>query len=406
MHQHSSTVAATAAALPVALTLCLSISTILACTATATAQDPDFKLLWTDGAPGATGSTAADQPGLWVFPATDQPNGTAVIICPGGGYGIHAVDHEGVQPARFFNRMGVTAFVLRYRLAPYRHPIPLNDALRAIRFVRAHAAEFKLDPDRIGIMGFSAGGHLASTALTLFNNDNPDAQDPVDRLSSRPSFGILGYPVISFSADFAHRGSARNLLGPDASPEQLAALSNERNVTKDTPPTFLFHTAEDTGVPPENSLAFFAACRRHGVPAEIHIFQQGQHGVGLAPQNPAIQSWITSAGTWLRQNALLAPGTRSAVSGTILLNGQPLRWGSIALQPRSPHQPTAWAMVNNGKFNIPQSAGPLPGEYDVTVTHMGSVQPQPTVPDARVIATPKTVTVADSELKLELSYTE
>ena len=404
MFQQPITAATPVAALTVAALLCCSLATVLA--GPAVAQETDFKLLWPNGAPGATGTAAPDQPGLWVYPATENPTGTAVIICPGGGYGIHAVDHEGVQPARFFNRMGITAFVLRYRLAPYRHPIPLNDALRAIRFVRASAAEFKVDPNRIGIMGFSAGGHLASTALTLFNSSSPDANDPIDQLSSRPSFGILGYPVISFSADFAHRGSARNLLGPDASPEQLAALSNDRNVTKETPPTFLFHTAEDTGVPPENSLAFFAACRRNGVPAEIHVFQQGQHGVGLAPEHPALESWIAAAGTWLRQNALLAPGTRRAVSGTVQLNGQPLRWGSVALKPRSPHQPTAWAMVSNGKFNIPQSAGPLPGEYDVTVTHMGSVQPQPTVSDARILATPKSAVVADSELSLELSYTE
>ena len=370
------------------------------------AEDPDFKLLWPDGAPGATGDADADRPGLWVYPAAGQSSGTAIIICPGGGYGIHAVDHEGVQPARFFNRMGVTAFVLRYRLAPYRHPIPLNDALRAIRFVRAHAAEYKVEPDRIGIMGFSAGGHLASTALTLYSSAGADAGDPIDGHSSRPSFGILGYPVISFSADFAHRGSARNLLGPDASAEQLAALSSDRNVTKDTPPTFLFHTAEDTGVPPENSLAFFAACRRHGVPAELHVYQQGPHGVGLAPEHPALQSWIGAAGTWLRQNALLASGVRRAVTGTVQFRGQPLRWGSIALRPRSPHLPHAWAMVRDGKFSIAQAAGPLAGEYDVVVTDMGAVQPSPTVVDSRILPGTQTVVVSDTDLKLDLNYTE
>jgi acetyl esterase/lipase len=374
------------------------------------AEDPNFRPLWPDKAPDAKGDASADHPGLWVYPATPQPNhqpcATAVVICPGGGYGIHAVDHEGTQPARFFNRLGITAFVLRYRLAPYRHPVPLNDALRAIRFVRSHAADFQIDPNRVGIMGFSAGGHLASTTLTHFTPGDPTAADPIDRLSSRPSFGILGYPVISFSADFAHRGSARNLLGPDASAEQLAALSNDQHVTKDTPPTFLFHTAEDSGVPPENSIAFFTACKRAGVPAELHVFQQGQHGVGLAPGHPALQSWLDTATTWLRQNALLAAGTRQAVQGTVKLNGTPLRWGSIALKPRDPSHPTAWAMVNAGKFNITQVSGPLAGDYDVFVTNMGAVQPGPTIEDAHILKTPHQITIGDTSASLELDYRE
>ncbi|MFM7038984.1 MAG: alpha/beta hydrolase [Planctomycetaceae bacterium] len=374
------------------------------------AEQPEFRRLWPAGAPAAKADTSADQPGLWIYPATPQPNQqpsrTAVVICPGGGYGIHAVDHEGTQPARFFNRLGITAFVLRYRLAPYRHPVPLNDALRAIRFVRSHAEEFQIDPDRVGIMGFSAGGHLASTALTLFTPPDAAAADPIDRLSSRPSFGILGYPVISFSAEFAHRGSARNLLGPDASADQLAALSSDRNVTKDTPPTFLFHTAEDSGVPPENSIAFFTACKRAGVPAELHVFQQGQHGVGLAPGHPALQSWLDTATTWLRQNALLAHGTRRAVTGTVQLNGTPLRWGSIALRPRNPHQPTAWAMISGGKFSVPQHSGPLAGEYDVVVTDMGAVQPGPTIDDARILNSPHQITIGDADASLELSYSD
>ena len=400
--------------LPEVLTTTLLCWCVVAtfCVGTAAAQDAEFRPLWPDGAPGAQGTADADRPGLWIYPASatspngEKPSGTAVVICPGGGYGIHAVDHEGTQPARFFNRLGITAFVLRYRLAPYRHPIPLNDALRAIRFVRAHAEEFRIDPERVGIMGFSAGGHLASTALTLFNTGDAAAADPVERQSSRPSFGILGYPVISFSADFAHRGSARNLLGPDASSEQLAALSSDRNVTKDTPPTFLFHTAEDTGVPPENSIAFFTACKRAGVAAELHVFQQGQHGVGLAPGHPALQSWLDSATTWLRQNALLASGSRTAVKGTVQLNGVPLRWGSIALRPRSAQHPTAWAMVNSGKFSIPAASGPLPGDYDVVVTNMGSVAPGPTIADAQVLKTPHQITVGSTETSLDLDFRE
>ena len=220
------------------------------------ADEPEFRLLWSNGAPEALGDKDADKPGVWVYPATKNPNGAAVIICPGGGYAIHATDHEGVQPAKYFNRIGVTAFVLRYRLSPYRHPIPLQDAQRALRLVRASASEFGIDPLRVGIMGFSAGGHLTSTALTHFDAGNATAENAIDKQSCRPDFGILGYPVISFVADYAHKGSAKNLLGDKATDEQLQSLSNDTQVTKDTPPVFLFHTSEDTGVPPENSLAF------------------------------------------------------------------------------------------------------------------------------------------------------
>ncbi|MGV2337198.1 MAG UNVERIFIED_CONTAM: prolyl oligopeptidase family serine peptidase [Planctomycetaceae bacterium] len=196
--------------------------------------------------------------------------------------------------------------------------------------MRAHAAEFQVDPQRVGIMGFSAGGHLTSTAVTHFDAGRADAEDVIERESSRPSFGVLGYPVVSFVADYAHRGSAKNLLGEGATEEQLRSLSNDQHVTKETPPVFLFHTSEDTGVPPENSLAFYAACHKAGVPAELHVYQQGPHGVGLAFEHPARQNWIGAVGVWLRQNSLLATGERQQVQGQVLKNGQPLAWGTVA----------------------------------------------------------------------------
>ena len=351
----------------------------------AATDGPEFRLLWPDGAPVANGDKDADKPGVWIYPAKDNPNGAAIVICPGGGYVIHATDHEGVQPAKYFNSIGVTAFVLRYRLSPYRHPVPLQDAQRALRYVRASAKEFGIDPHRVGIMGFSAGGHLTSTAVTHFDAGEATAADPVDRQSCRPDFGILGYPVVSFVADFAHKGSAKNLLGDNPTDEQLNNLSNETQVTKETPPVFLFHTSEDTGVPPENSLAFYAACHKAGVPAELHIYQQGPHGVGLANEHPALSNWIGAAGTWLRQNALLTGGKRQAVKGRITLNGQPLKWGSIALKPKDPNAPTGWAMIRNGQFTIPASAGPVVGEYDVAVTDMGDVAPGPTTDGAKLL---------------------
>ena len=364
---------------------------------------PDFQQLWPEGAPDAKGDTPADQPAVWIYRPTARPNGTAVVICPGGGYAIHATDHEGVQPARFFNRMGVTAVVLRYRLSPYRHPVPLGDAQRAIRYLRHHAEDLEIDPHRIGIMGFSAGGHLTSTAVTHFDSGRKDSADPIEQHSSRPDFGILGYPVVSFVADYAHQGSGRNLLGNAATEEQLQELSNDQHVSTDTPPVFLFHTSEDGGVPPQNSLAFFTACHQAGVAAELHVYQQGPHGVGMGFGHPALQNWMHHAGTWLRQNSLLTSKKQVPVEGNVEINGKPLRWGSIAFQSDDQSLPVGWGMINKGRFNIPAKNGPVPGHYNVVVTDMGQIEPQPVAPDARVSEpVPVTVTEHPSSMNFTL----
>lgn len=238
--------------------------------------------LWPDGAPGALGKEDKDIPTLTPYLADPaKATGAAIVICPGGGYGGLA-PHEGVDYARFLNEQGISGFVLKYRLgsAGYRHPVMLEDAARAVRTVRARAAEWKLDPNRIGIMGSSAGGHLASTLLTHFDEGKPNDPDPIERMSSRPSLGILCYPVITMG-EFTHQGSKANLLGKNPSPELVRNLSNELQVTKETPPTFLWHTWEDTAVPVENSLQFAAALRRAGVPFDLHIYQKGPHGLGL-----------------------------------------------------------------------------------------------------------------------------
>jgi acetyl esterase/lipase len=263
--------------------------------------------LWEGAAPGALGAEDPDIPTLTLYPAR-QPNGTVVIVAPGGGYGALAMNHEGRQVANWLNAMGVTAFVLKYRLGPrYRHPVMLGDAQRAIRLVRSRADEFGIRPERIGIMGFSAGGHLVSTAATRFDAGNPSATDPVDRAGSRPDFLILGYPVISMVQAFTHSGSVRNLLGENPSPELLRELSGELHVTAQTPPTFLFHTTTDTGVPPENSIVFYQSLVRNGVSAEMHLFATGPHGVGLALQDPALSYWPTLLANWMRGRGLLGP---------------------------------------------------------------------------------------------------
>lgn len=265
------------------------------------------ELLWPDGAPGALGEEESDKPTLMFHLAPEERAvGTAVVVCPGGGYGALAMDHEGRQIAQWLNTIGIHAFILRYRLGPrYRHPVQIGDAQRAIRTVRARAAELGIDPNRIGVWGFSAGGHLASTAATRFDDGNPGAADPIERVSSRPDFAILAYPVISFTTDYTHRGSLRNLLGENPDPELVRSLSNELQVSARTPPTFLFHTNEDTGVPPENSVLFYLALRRYGIPAEMHIYERGRHGLGLAATDAAVGTWPARLADWLRERGLL-----------------------------------------------------------------------------------------------------
>ena len=217
-----------------------------------------------------------------------------MVVCPGGGYGHLAIDHEGEQIARWLNSFGVAGFVLKYRIAPrYHHPAPLQDAQRAIRMVRSRTSEFGVMPDRVGIWGFSAGGHLAATAATHFD------------AATRPDFAILAYPVISFTTPYTHKGSLRNLLGDNPDPRLVESLSNELQVTSQTPPTFLFHTNADTGVPPENSVLFYLALRKAGVPAEMHIYQNGPHGVGLAPADLVLSSWSRRLADWMGERGLL-----------------------------------------------------------------------------------------------------
>ncbi len=262
--------------------------------------------LWDGAAPGALGDAESDRPTLTIVRAARGPSGTGIIIAPGGGYGALAMDHEGRQVAAYLNAMGVSAFILKYRLGPrYRHPVELGDAQRAIRLVRARAKEFGVLPDRIGMMGFSAGGHLTATAGTQFDGGKPEAADAVERASSRPDFLVLGYPVISFDPAITHAGSVRNLLGEKPDPALISRLSNDLQVTPETPPTFLFHTSADTAVPPENSVRFYLALRQAKVPAELHIFENGPHGVGLALGDPALGAWPPLLTTWLRARGLL-----------------------------------------------------------------------------------------------------
>lgn len=267
------------------------------------AGEPVKVRLWLAGAPGAKGDADTDQPFLEAWQADPaNASGAAFVVCPGGGYGVLAVDHEGKQIAEWCNQRGITAFVLHYRLGSkgYHYPTQLLDVQRALRLVRANAATYGVDSARIGIWGFSAGGHLASMAATLFE-ERPagGTDDAIDRLSARPDVAVLGYPVISLSSAATHRGSRKNLLGPEGDDALAARLSTETRVTANTPPTFIFQTDEDAGVPAENAVAFYLACRRLKVPAELHVYERGHHGVGLALDNPVLSTWPDRLNDWL-----------------------------------------------------------------------------------------------------------
>jgi acetyl esterase/lipase len=260
--------------------------------------------LWPEGAPGALGQKEKDIPTLTpYFPDPAAATGAAMVICPGGGYANLAA-HEGRDYARFLNEQGIAGFVLKYRLGSggYHHPAMLQDAARAVRLLRARAGEWKLDSKRIGIMGSSAGGHLASTLLTHFDSGDTNAQDVIERQSSRPDLGVLCYAVITMG-QYTHSGSKANLLGTNRSPELVRELSNELQVTKETPPCFIWHTFEDRAVPVENSLQFAEALRKAGVPFDLHIYQKGGHGMGLGTHDwdPANRHpWAGDLVYWLK----------------------------------------------------------------------------------------------------------
>ena len=275
------------------------------------AAEPSTIKLWEKGAPGTPATMPEDEPVLLLTGPTTKAAGvpTGVIVVPGGGYGHLAMDHEGSQIAEWLNAQGITAFVLKYRMSStgHMHPVPMMDGQRAIRTVRARAKEFNIDPSRIGVMGFSAGGHLTSTLGTHFDAGDADSADPIERVSSRPDFLILCYPVISMTSDATHKGSRKNLLGDTPDPKLARSLSNETQVTSKTPPTFIFQTSEDTGVPAENAVAFYLALHKAHVPAEMHIFEAGKHGLGLAKDTTGTKEWPNLCHNWLEARGLLTP---------------------------------------------------------------------------------------------------
>ena len=264
-------------------------------------------LLWFTGAPGALGEEDTDKPSLTIFIPAVNPTKTGVVIAPGGSYQHLSMEKEGFAVARWLNERGVAAFVLKYRLGPqYHHPTELGDAQRAIRMVRANAGAYGVAEGHIGMWGFSAGGHLAATAGTHFDTGRIDTTDDVEKKSSRPDFLILAYPVITLLEPSAHNGSRKYLLGENPDPALIQSLSAETQVTSQTPPTFLFSTTDDKTVPIANSVMFYEALVKAGVPAELHIFQLGAHGAGLAPANPQLNVWPDLVIKWMRERGYAA----------------------------------------------------------------------------------------------------
>jgi acetyl esterase/lipase len=256
--------------------------------------------LWPNEAPFAKGDTDEDRPAITPYLAEGN-NRPAVIVCPGGGYGSRA-RHEADPIALWLNGLGISAFVLRYRVAPYQYPCALLDTQRAIRTVRHEAEKFRIDPDKVGLLGFSAGGHLTANAGTSYDKGNREAEDEIERQSCRPDLLMLCYPVITMTNPYTHLGSRRNLLGNDAEESKYLQHSNELNVTKDTPPAFLWHTSNDGAVPVENSLLFAGALSKHDVLFDLHVYAKGRHGLGLAEDEPHTIGWTDACASWLMLN--------------------------------------------------------------------------------------------------------
>jgi acetyl esterase/lipase len=285
--------------------LLVSIFTLFALAASAQTSDSTKIYLWPEGAPLAQGIEEADKPSVTVyFPVKEKATGAAVLICPGGGYVTLALNHEGWQVAKWFNEQGITAVILRYRVGTwdhkkYMHPAPFMDVSRGMRLVRSKSKEWGLNPEKIGVLGFSAGGHLASCLGTMYDGGNPKAKDPIDRVSSKPNYMALIYPVITFRTKAAFTFGRGVLLGDNARQSLVDSMSTETRVSTMTPPTFIMYTDQDD-INAMNGVLFYSALKENNVPAELHIYERGAHGYGFYPQLDRIADWTERLKNWLK----------------------------------------------------------------------------------------------------------
>lgn len=328
-------------------------------------SDSEERLLWPAGAPGAEGQALTDVPAISIhLPNASMATGTGIVVNPGGGYRILASDHEGLQVARWLNRRGIAAFVLRNRVGPkYSTEISLLDGLRAMRVVRSNASGFGISPNRIGMLGFSAGGHLVTAVGTGYDKGVKDSPDSVERVSSRPDFLVPVYAVTS--------GAKRGRKAEEY-------FSTDERVTADTPPTFLVHSHQDSIVPSDQSLLFYRALAAHGVQSELHVFGYGEHGAGLGSGDPDFGEWPGLMLKWLRSSGLLTNKKRIAVQGRATLDGSAMGLFWITLIPEDPQAPIARVMANrsaDGHFTIAAEQGPVPGPHRVEIHHISDQYP-------------------------------
>ncbi|HJN51675.1 MAG: alpha/beta hydrolase [Pseudomonadales bacterium] len=331
---------------------------------TAVLQDGEL-LLWPSGPVQADGDELTDIPALTVhLPPAGQHTGTGIIINPGGGYRILASDHEGLQVARWLNRQGIAAFVLRYRLGPkYHSDVSLLDGQRAMRLVRSRATEFGLSPERIGMLGFSAGGHLTVAVGTRYDGGDAGATDAVERVSSQPDFLVPVYAVTN--------GKKRGRKADEYTPA-------DDRVSAETPPAFLVHTHEDGVVPSDQSILFYQALHKHGVNAEMHVFGYGEHGIGLAAGDPDVAAWQTLLMNWLRRGGFLTDGARIAVRGKATLDGTVMGMFWVTLVPINANAPIARTKTDrsgDGQFEIDAGHGPVAGRHRIEVRHISDQYP-------------------------------
>jgi len=316
--------------------------------------------LWPEGAPMAVGDTELDRPQLTVhLPEQGVANGAGIIVNPGGGYRILAADHEGLQVARWLNRRGIAAFVLRYRVGErYHSDVSLLDGLRAVQLVRHRASVFGVAENRLGMLGFSAGGHLAVAVGTRWDDGDPSAADPIDQASSRPDFLVPVYAVTN--------GILRGRKADEYTPADV-------RVNSETPPAFLVHTHEDDIVPASQSTLFYDALLKAGVQAELHVYGFGEHGIGLGTGDPDFRDWPELLVSWLRRCGFLCDGPRVGVSGLVTLGGRAMGMAWVTLVPTDPNAPTARCRASRGeggRFEIPASHGIVPGPHRVEVHHL------------------------------------
>ena len=362
------------------------------------ADDFDSVYLWPGGAPGAVGEEEQDKPRLTIHPAPEaSATGATIVVFPGGGYRGLAADHEGLQVARFLNDNGITAFVLRYRLMPeYQPSVSLIDAQRAVRYVRHNAKQYDIDPARIGVLGFSAGGHLTTAVSTASFAGDATAEDPIDRESARPDFAVPVYAVTSTEL-------LKFEMGDFASTDKL--------VTSDTPPSFLVHTHEDTVVHPMHSILYYQALSENDVQAEMHIFQRGVHGLGLAPQDPNMGQWPGLMVDWLRRGGWLTDVAKVSVEGRVLIDGEPPYWGAITFLPEDTRLRTGMAAISrgkDGKFQTAPSNVVSEGTYRVVVHRFANDWSEPrlggySVPNAERWDVPESVEIRKGMDPLELN---